>query len=60
MKVTALPSPPAAQPADAPELERLGITRTVAEIFHVGPYRYANLADAMAEAKRRPAAESGR
>lgn len=38
--------------ADAAELARLGITRVRSERFHVGPYRYANLADAIAEAKR--------
>jgi hypothetical protein len=41
--------PPA---ADAAELARLGITRVSTERFHVGPYRYANLADAIAEARR--------
>lgn len=38
--------------ADAAELTRLGITRVRTDRFHVGPYRYANLADAIAEAKR--------
>ena len=38
--------------AHADDLARLGITRVTTERFHVGPYRYANLADAIAEAKR--------
>jgi len=42
-------TPPEADPA---ELARLGIIRVSTERFHVGPYRYANLADAIAEAKR--------
>ena len=43
------PIPP--QP-DAAELARLGIIRISTEHFQIGPYRYANLADAIAEAKR--------
>jgi len=31
---------------------RLGIVRVAAEHFHVGPYRYARLSDAIAEAQR--------
>ena len=38
--------------ADAAELARLGITRVSTEHFQIGPYRYTNLADAIAEAKR--------
>lgn len=50
------PAPPM-PPERAPELDtaalsRLGITRVAAENFHVGPYRYSNLADALAQAKR--------
>jgi hypothetical protein len=37
---------------NAAALARLGITRVSTERFHVGPYRYANLADAIAEATR--------
>jgi hypothetical protein len=45
-------TPPAAPEADAAEMARLGITRVSTERFDVGPYRYANLADALAEARR--------
>ena len=38
--------------ADEAELRGLGITRVTTERFHVGPYLYANLADAIAQAKR--------
>jgi hypothetical protein len=34
------------------ELARLGISRVATEHFLVGRYRYGNLADALAEAKR--------
>ena len=41
--------------APAGELERYGIVRVPAEHFEYGGYRYTNLADAVAEAKRRAA-----
>jgi hypothetical protein len=44
--------PPLPQEMDPAALARLGITRVAAEHFHVGPYRYSKLADAIAEAKR--------
>jgi len=48
--------PPAA-PAAIPdgEAERYGIVRVPGEHFEFGGYRYTNLADAVAEAKRRSA-----
>lgn len=33
--------------------DRYGIVRTTVDCFHVGPYRYTSLEDAMAEGKRR-------
>lgn len=48
--MTTIPLAPPA--ADGAELARLGIVRVNTERFHVGPYRFANLADAIAEAKR--------
>ena len=42
--------------ADAGELKRFGIVTVTSEQFLVGPYRYSNRADAIAEAKRHPAA----
>jgi hypothetical protein len=38
--------------ADDAELRRLGIIRVTTERFHVGPHLYANLEDAIAQAKR--------
>lgn len=49
------PSPPAVSEgpdASPAELARLGVTRVQTEHFQVGPYRYTNLADALAEARR--------
>jgi hypothetical protein len=51
---------PTAPPPRAPRtpdtsraaLARLGITRVATEHFDIGPYRYARLADALAEARR--------
>lgn len=37
---------------DAAELATLGITLVTTELYHIGPYRYGSLADAIAEAKR--------
>ena len=44
--------PPVA-PDTADELATYGITRIPVDYFHVGKYRYSNLDDAIAEAKRR-------
>ena len=49
-------APPAAP--DAAELARLGIVRVVTERFDVGRYRFNNLGDALAEAKRSPHADN--
>ena len=38
---------------DAAELARLGITLVKTDRYHVGPYRYGTLAEAIAETKRR-------
>jgi hypothetical protein len=58
-----LAAPPEAAPslppeADGEELARLGIARVRTEYFQVGPYRYATLADAMAQARRGRIAEN--
>ena len=45
-------SAPEAPYASPNELVRLGITRVQTEHFEVGGYRYSNLADALAEARR--------
>lgn len=42
--------------ADPAELKKFGIATVTTEQFLVGPYRYTNRADAIAEAKRHPAA----
>lgn len=34
------------------ELFELGITRTTVDIYHVGPYKYSKLKDALEEAMR--------
>jgi len=39
-------------PAQETEMERLGIRRVPVDTFHIGAYRYTNLADAMAQAER--------
>lgn len=41
-----------ADDADTRLMAQLGITRTQVDNFHVGPYRYTNLGDAVAAAKR--------
>ena len=58
-----LASPPAAAPAlpldaDESELAGLGIVRVRTEHYQVGPYRYAKLADAKAQALRGRIAEN--
>jgi hypothetical protein len=35
-------------------LARYGIVRVPADVFHYGGYRYTNIKDAVAEAKRHP------
>lgn len=42
-------------PDDAVELEKFGITRVSVEYFHCGLFRYTNLKDALAQAKRQQA-----
>lgn len=43
-------------PGDGPEMQKEmaehGITRTLVDCFHYGEYRYTNLKDAVAQAKR--------
>ena len=47
------PQPAFGGAADAAEqILRLGIVRVASEHFRVGPYRYASLADAIAQADR--------
>ena len=48
------PGAPASRHASPAELARLGIRRVRTEHFQVGRYRYANLADALAAARRAP------
>ncbi len=45
---------------DAAELARLGITLVRTELYHVGPYRYGPLADAVAAADRPGVTENDR
>ena len=47
--MTTIPTAPQPSPA---ELAKLGISRVTTEHFLVGLYRYTNLADALAEARR--------
>lgn len=44
---------PAPLPVAAEEMEKYGITREPVDYFHYGEFRYTNLKDAIAEAKRR-------
>jgi hypothetical protein len=50
--------PPVA-PDIADQMATYGITRVPVDYFHVGKYRYSNLDDAIAEAKRREPAAKG-
>jgi hypothetical protein len=34
------------------ELKKLGITRVSTNVYHVGPYKYSKLSDAIAETER--------
>lgn len=43
---------PAARPAVRDEMAKYGITRVPVDYFHYEQYRYTNLADAVAQAKR--------
>jgi hypothetical protein len=45
-------SRPAISPGGPEEMARHGITRVPVDHFHYGKYRYTNLEDAVAEAKR--------
>ena len=42
----------ALSPEAAEEMKKYGITRVPVNYFHYGKYRYTNLEDAIAEAKR--------
>ena len=43
---------PGADPAMQEQMTQYGITRTLVDSFHCGDYRYTNLKDAIAQAKR--------
>lgn len=43
---------PAAEPEAKDEMVKYGITRVPVDYFHYKQYRYTNLADAIAQAKR--------
>lgn len=45
------PDPPVSPEMEA-EMEQYGITRVPMDCFHVGEFRYTNLKDAIAQAKR--------
>jgi hypothetical protein len=45
-------------PSDEEQMTKYGITRKTVDVFHHGEYRYSNLGDAIAQAKR-VAAEPG-
>lgn len=51
---TAMPPPEATPEAAEAELRRHGISRIATEHFEYGGYRYTNLKDALAQARRRP------
>lgn len=44
-----------ANPADAEEMKKYGIVRVPADYFHYGKFRYTNLKDAVAQARREQA-----
>ena len=52
--------PPLAPEMDPAALARLGIVRVASEQFHVGPYRYNTVADAIAQATRGRTADNDR
>lgn len=43
---------PEAEDTDAALIQKHGIERSTVDYFHVGPYRYTNLRDAVASAER--------
>jgi hypothetical protein len=45
-------TPNANEKIDQAELDRYGIERVPADVFHLGGYRYSNARDAVAAAKR--------
>ena len=45
-------SSPATGSKDAEDMAKHGITRIPVDYFHVGGFRYTNLSDAIAQAKR--------
>jgi hypothetical protein len=47
-------SSPATNPESTEEIARYGITRVPVDYFQYGEFRYTNLEDAVAEAKRHP------
>jgi hypothetical protein len=47
-------SSPASSPDSTEEIARYGITRVPVDYFYYGGFRYTNLEDAVAEAKRHP------
>ncbi len=47
-------APAATLTVATPEMTRLGITNHPIDRFHYGEYRYTNLSEALAEAKRNP------
>jgi hypothetical protein len=50
---------PGVEQKDADEMAKYGITRVSVNYFHYGDFRYTNLADAIAQAKRQqPASPS--
>lgn len=49
-------SGPAISPEGVEEMAKYGITRVPVDYFHYGKYRYTNLDDAIAKAKRHPRA----
>lgn len=44
----------------ADQMATYGITRVLVDYFHVGEFRYSNLEDAIAEARRQQPIEAGR
>ena len=45
-------SSPTFSPKNAEDMAKYGITRVPVDYFHVGGFRYTNLSDAIAQAKR--------
>ena len=55
----AIPDPASAAAVDSADMARLGIARVPADRFGVAGYRYTNLGDAVAEARRRRSGRTG-